>query len=183
MSDKNLTDKKIKEIHDAAIGASDSDDVWNKLAPLIKAQASNEIAADALIDVIRKGHLSINQSLDLLSEIFEAHKNNDDVVIRLGSVMDAARDLNYLNDPPPTHPLFAEIIKRLYDMASATKDEKKEALIVEELSSTARLMARQYDDIADESYARLVELLPNASWAHYNQGLFFKTRGRFSEGV
>lgn len=90
MPDKNLTDKKIKEIRDAAIGASDSDDVWNKLAPLIKAQASNEIAADALIDVIRKGHLSINQSLDLLSEIFEAHKNNDDVVIRIGSVMDAA---------------------------------------------------------------------------------------------
>jgi len=183
MPDKRLTDKKIKEIHDAAIEAADSDEAWKKLDPLIKAQASNDVAADALIDVIRNGHLTIEKSLDLLSDIFEAHKDNDDVVILIGGVMEASRDLDYLNDPPPEHPLFAQIIKRLYDMALAINDTRKEELIVEALSSTARLMARQYDEIAEKSYARLVELLPNTPWAHYNQGLFFKTRGRFAEGV
>jgi tetratricopeptide (TPR) repeat protein len=44
-------------------------------------------------------------------------------------------------------------------------------------------MGRQYDSLARKSYARLVELLPGTPWAHYNQGLFFKTRGHFSEGV
>lgn len=183
MFGKKLTDEQIKEIHDAAIGTSDSVEAWNKLAPLIKAQTTNEAAADALIDVIRNGHLTIEQSLNLLSEIFEAHKNNDNIAILIGNAMSAGRNLDYLNDPPPTHPLFEQIIKRLYDMALIANDEKTEALIVEGLSSTARFMARQHDEIAEKSYARLVELLPNASWAHYNQGLFFKTRGRFTEGV
>lgn len=183
MFGKKLTDKKIKKICDAAIKASEGDEAWKILSPLIKAQASNSIAANALINVIRKGRLAIDQSLDLLSEVFEAHESNDDIVILMGRAMEAGRDLDYLNDPPPEHPLFAAIIKRLSEMAMATTDREKQALIVEGLSCTARLMARQYDDIAEKSYVRLVELLPDTSWAHYNQGLYFKTRGRFSEGV
>lgn len=143
---KRLTDKKIKEIHDAAIKASHSDEVWEILSPLIKAQCSNDIAADALIDIIHNGHLTIEQSMDLLSDIYEAHKDNDDVIILVGSAMEAGRDLDYLNDEPPEHPLFSEIIKRLSEMTMTTKD--KEALIVEALSCTARLMGRQYDDLA-----------------------------------
>lgn len=183
MFSKKLTDKKIKEIHDAAIATSDSDEAWKILNPLIKAQDSNDVAVDALIDVIHNGHLTIEQSLELLSEIYDAHKDNDDVVILMGSVMEAGRDLDYLNDAPPNHPIFAKIIKRLSEMAMVTKDKEKEALIVEGLSCTARLMGRQYDSLAQKSYARLVELLPDTSWAHYNQGLFFKTRGHFAEGV
>lgn len=180
---KNLTHKKIKQIHDAAIAASDSDKAWNKLAPLIEAQASNNVAADALIDIIRNGHLTVEKSLALLSEIFEAYKDVDDIVILLGSATEAARDLDYLNDPPPSHPLFASIIKRLSDLTSAIHEETIEALIIDGLSSTARLMARQYDELAEKSFARLIELLPDTAWAHYNQGLFFKTRGHFAEGV
>lgn len=183
MFSKKLSNKKIKEIHDSAITASESDDTWKILNPLIKAQASNVIAADALIDVVRKGHLTIEQSLDLLSSVYEAHKSDDDTVILIGNTMEACRDIDCLNSPPPDHPLFRTIIKHLSEMALATNDEEKEARIVEGLSSTARLMGRQYDNLAKKSYARLVELLPNTSWAHYNQGLFFKTRGYFAEGV
>lgn len=183
MPGKKFTNEQIKEIHDAAIDATDKDETWNRLAPLIAAQASNEVAADALIDIVRKGHLTIEKSLELLADIFEAHKNNDDIVILIGNVMDAATDLDYLNNPPPEHPLFVQIIKRLYDMTLAVNDEEKEALIAEALSGTARLTGRQYDEIAEQNYARLVELLPDTSWAHYNQGLFFKTRGRFVDGV
>jgi tetratricopeptide (TPR) repeat protein len=183
MFTKKLTDKKIKKIHDAAIQASDSDEAWKVLTPLITAQVSNDVVAGALIDVVRNGNLTIEQSLDILSKIYEAHEDNDDVVILVGNAMEAGRDLDYLNDPPPEHPLFAKMIKRLSEMALATNDRKKEALIVEGLSCTARLMSRQYDDVAEKNYARLVELLPDTPWAHYNQGLFFKTRGRFAEGV
>lgn len=183
MFGKNLTDAQIKEIHDAAIDAADSDEAWNILAPLIETQPANAVAADALIHIVRNGPLSVEKSLALLAEIFEAHQSNDDLVILIGNEMNAGRDLNYLNNPPPTHPLFTQIIKRLNDMARVANDAKKEALIIEGLSSTARLMARQYDAMTENSYARLVELLPDAPWAHYNQGLFFKTRGRFSEGV
>ncbi len=183
MLEINLTNEQIKKIHDAAASASDSDEAWNILAPLLELQASNAVAADALIHVVGRAPLTIEQSLDLLSEVFEAHQSDDDIVILISNEMDAGRDLNYLNDPPPTHPLFAQIIKRLEGMTQAINDQEKEALIVEGLSGTARLMGRQYDALAEKSYARLVELRPNAAWAHYNQGLFFKTRGRFAEGV
>lgn len=182
MPGKKLTDKKIKKIHDAAIGASDSDEAWQTLTPLIEAQASSN-AARALIGVVRNGPLTVEKSLELLTIIFTEHQNNDDMVILLASTMEAGRNIDYLNDPPPTHALFPKIIERLSDLNSAAYDETKELSIIEGLSSTARLMARQYDELAEKSYARLVELLPNASWAHYNQGLFFKTRGRFAEGI
>ncbi len=155
MFSKKLTDKKIKEIHDNAIEASNSDEVWEILSPLIKAQSSNDVAADALIDLIHNGHLTIEQSLELLSEIYDAHKDNDDIVILIGGAMEAGRNLN---DPPPEHPIFAKVIKRLSEMAMATKDKEKEALIIEGLSCSARLMGRQYDNLAQKSYARLVEL-------------------------
>ncbi len=58
-----------------------------------------------------------------------------------------------------------------------------EARANEALAATARLMARQRDDIAERAYARNIELFPEGAWAHYSQGLFFKTRGRFAEGV
>jgi len=183
MFSRKLKDKKIKEIHDAAIEASDSDEAWKILKPIVDAQASNEVAADALIDLIYNGHLTVEQSLELLSSIYEAHINNDDIVILIGSAMEAGRDMNYLNDAPPEHPLFPKVIKHLSRLAMTNKNCEKEALIIEGLSCTARLMGRQYDSLALKSYARLVELLPDTPWAHYNQGLFFKTRGYFSEGV
>ncbi|MGH1470857.1 MAG: hypothetical protein ACRBCS_06665 [Cellvibrionaceae bacterium] len=183
MFGRKLTDEKIKKIHDLAIEASDYDEAWKILAPLIKAQSSNDVAADALIDIVHDGHLNIEQSLDLLDQIYETHKENEDILILMGCAMEAGRDLDFLNDPPPDHPLFGKVIKRLSEMALAINEKKKEAQIIEGLSSTARLMGRQYDDLARKSYARLVELLPNTSWAHYNQGLFFKTRGHFAEGV
>ncbi len=180
---KKLTDKKIKAIHDKAIDAPDNDQALEILSPLIEAQASNDVAADALIDVIKRDTLTIEQSLNVLSDIYEAHKHNDDIVIMIGNVMETARDIDFLNAAPPEAPLFSEVITRLSEIASTTTDPEKEALVVESLSSTARLMARQYDEIAEKNYARLVELLPDTAWAHYNQGLFFKTRGRFAESV
>jgi len=183
MFSRKLKVKRIKEIHGAAIEASDSDETWSILKPLIDAQCSNGVAAEALVDVISHGNLTVDQSVDLLSSIYDAHVDNDDLVILIGSAMESGRDMNYLNDAPPEHPLFRKLIEHLFQLAKSHKDTEKEALIIESLSCTARLMGRQYDDIALESYARLVELLPDTSWAHYNQGLFFKTRGHFSAGV
>jgi Tfp pilus assembly protein PilF len=44
-------------------------------------------------------------------------------------------------------------------------------------------MTRQYDELAENSYRRLTELRPQNSAYHYNLGLFFKTRGKFEEGM
>jgi len=180
---RNLTDKKIKKIHDAAIAAPNSGEVLKLLEPLLRVQAGQEKVVDALIDVIGSGVLSVENATNITSDIYEAHKDNDDIVILLGLTMESARDIDFLNDPPPDTPLFSNIINRLSEISLASKGSENEAVVIEALSSTARLMARQYDDLAQRSYKRLIELLPETSWAHYNQGLFFKTRGHFSEGV
>ena len=67
---KKLTDKKIKAVHDKAIDAPDSDKALEILSPLIEAQASNDLAADALIDIVKRGTLTIEQSLDVLYDIY-----------------------------------------------------------------------------------------------------------------
>ena len=51
------------------------------------------------------------------------------------------------------------------------------------LATAARMMARQHDAIAEDSLQRLIEIDPQKSAHHYNLGLFYKTRGRFAEGV
>ncbi len=178
-----LTENKIKEIHDAANGASSCDEVLELLAPLLSVQAHQVNVVDALIDVIIGGSLSIEQSADILSKIYEAHYENDDIVVLIGSAMEAARDVDLLNAPPPEAEIFVNLIQRLSEISLKTKGKDEEVAVIEVLSSTARLMARQYDGLAERSYSRLVELLPDTCWAHYNQGLFFKTRGRFAEGV
>lgn len=180
---QNLTDSIIQEIHDAAIEASSSDEVFEIIAPLLSVQAGQVNVVDALIDVIIGGHLTIEHAINILSDIYEAHEENDDIVVLIGSAMEAARDIDLLNSAPPEHDLFYKLIKRLSDISLATKGTAEEVAVIDALSSTARLMARQHDDLAERSYNRLVELLPDTSWAHYNQGLFFKTRGRFIEGV
>ena len=43
--------------------------------------------------------------------------------------------------------------------------------------------AHQRDEIAENSYRKLIELNPRESAYYYNLGLFFKTRGRFEEGM
>ncbi len=44
-------------------------------------------------------------------------------------------------------------------------------------------MSRQRDELVETSGKRLVALDPNNSSHHYSLGLFFKTRGRFRDGV
>ena len=51
------------------------------------------------------------------------------------------------------------------------------------LATAARMVARQRDEVAETSYKRLVEIDADYAAYHYNLGLFFKTRGRFREGM
>src|SRR5262249_33430114 len=55
--------------------------------------------------------------------------------------------------------------------------------ILRGLATSARMLARQHDAIAESSHRKLTEIDPRKSEYHYNLGLFYKTRGRFEEGV
>lgn len=152
------------------------------IAELTDNLADAEAATD-LANILSEKVLPVFETASLLSEIFTLHEADVQVMLATGNAMEAARDIDDLNAPPPDKTLFANMVRRLAEIQLAMDNPYIEAKANEALAATARLMARQRDDIAERAYARNIELFPEGAWAHYSQGLFFKTRGRFAEGV
>ena len=183
---KKLTADALNDIRKRIRVASDENDsktILNLLQPVINAQAHQKLSALALVDIIREGHLSTQKSLELLNQVHDRYPNDDEVIGDIALALESARDIDDLNAPPPDSKLFRTIIEKLRQISEKERGSDKEALYIEGLSSATRLCSRQYDSLAEESCSRLVELLPQTPWAHYNQGLFFKTRGEFRRGV
>jgi len=181
-----LSDLKIKSIvNDVnSISNTENDDIkWELIQPLVKGLAEHKNAGLGIIKLVDNDHFSVDQSAELLFNVYQAYDEDDEVIIKIGKSLESARDFDDLNAPPPMSPLFDKIVHRLSEMALEEENETIEAQIHNSLSTAARLCARQYDKLAEKSYARVTELLPKASWAHYSQGLFFKTRARFEDGV
>lgn len=158
-------------------------EVQTGLKELLQAQRDHEDAALCLVAIVENGHLSHELALDVLAQVYEAHEQNPRVMGLLGEAMEQARDIDMLNAPPPEHPLFENVIKTLADLAAKARDTEDELQLLKGLAATARMLARQQDKLAEDSYRRLVELQPKNSSAHYNLGLLYKTRGRFQEGM
>ena len=158
-------------------------EVQKGLKPLLRAYRDQENAALCLVAIVEDGHLPRELALDLLVKVYEAHQQSPDVMGFLGQALEQARDIDMLNAPPPEHPLFENAIGTLADLAAKTRGSADEAGLLKGLATAARMMGRQHDSLAEASYRRLIELQPEKSSSHYNLGLFFKTRGRFDEGV
>ncbi len=166
-----------------ATEAQDQEAAWGALAPLLRVQRHQREAVQSLVRVIRDRHLQIERGLDVLVQIFDAHGNDEALLAEIGSALEGARDIDDLNSAPPDQPLFGEVLTRLSKLAVASRGQEAEESIQDGLSTVARMLARQHDDLAEQSYLRLVELDPEYSGYHYGLGLFYKTRGRFREGM
>ena len=153
------------------------------IAPSLEALESDVETAGALIWVLDNGALSSDTVAEIFQRILTAHSDQMAILIALGDAIEAARNIDDLNAPPPKQSLFSEFLAKLSEHQLKTIDPKNERDIVDAMATTARLMARQKDSIAERAYQRLVELEPNNSNAHYGLGLFYKTRGRFAEGM
>ncbi|MFX6238466.1 hypothetical protein ABTF53_19800, partial [Acinetobacter baumannii] len=73
--------------------------------------------------------------------------------------------------------------EKLGRLAKLHEGPREQEWILRGLATAARMMARQNDAIAEHCLRKLVEIDPRKSPPHYNLGLFYKTRGRFAEGV
>jgi hypothetical protein len=181
-----LSTQKLDELYEritkcAAKGREK--EVQKGLQPLLRVYRDQEDAARCLVAIVEDGRLSRELSLDLLVKVYETYEQNPRVMALLGEALEQARDIDMLNAPPPEHPLFENAIRTLTELASTTKDSEDEPGVLKGLATAARMTARQHDKLAEESYRRLVELQPDDSGSHYNLGLFFKSRGRFHEGM
>jgi hypothetical protein len=183
---RNLTDKKIDKIKQRAIKASKNGQLeltWEIIQPLMKGLESNETVAFCLIELVNEDCFTIENSLEILETVFKHHKNNTAIVSKIGSSSEYARDIDYLNLAPSDSPLFQSVVDTLSKALNQAKDLEQEEEILDGLSTAARMMARQHDEIVERSYKRLVEIKPEYSSYRYSYGLFCKTRGFFKEGM
>lgn len=171
---------KASFIREAEAGRHDG--AWEVLQPLVRAQAHQEEVAHLLLELIDRGLLSRERSLEVLEKIQAAHGDNARLLGQIGWVLESARDIDMLNAPPPESELFATVVDKLALLVADATGESQEILL-SGLGTAARLMARQRDALAEQAYRRLVELEPDAARHRYSLGLFFKTRGRFREGM
>lgn len=180
-----LSDAKIEKLCQDVIcqAETDREAAYALTAPLRKAQAKQLAAAYGLIHLVKEAGLHTDDNLEILTELYDVYHNDQNMIEQIAMVIEYAHHLGDLNAPAPEDDLFRNIIKDLQAIIKEHTGTEREFVAVEYLACTARLMARQYDDVARDSYEKLVIYHPDAYWAHYNQGLFFKTRGFFAEGV
>jgi hypothetical protein len=156
---------------------------WQKVQPLRNAQSQQVEAAIGLLWVVDQHCLEREAAVEVLSEVAEAHAQDSRIFSALGQCLEAVRDIDDLNAPPPGNSIFQTVLEKLEAFATTCEGRPEQVPILKGLSTSARMLARQYDAVAESSHRKLTEIEPQNSAHHYNLGLFFKTRGRFAEGV
>jgi tetratricopeptide (TPR) repeat protein len=168
-------------VEEAQAGRQDA--AWHKLQPLRNLQRHQREVARCLLRIIDQRCLPREQAADVAADIAQAHCQDVDILAALGECLEAVRDVDDLNAPPPAHPVFQTVVDRLAAFALDQEGRPEEEAVLFGLATSARMLARQRDDIAEDSYRRLIAINPRKSAYHYNLGLFFKTRGRFEDGM
>jgi hypothetical protein len=181
LSKEAIEKAKTRFIEEAEADRGDS--AWDCLQPLLVAQSHQEDVALTLVELVGRGYLSHERSLEVLERIHEAHRTNELLLGLLGDALDAARDLGMLNAPPPESELFATVVDKLGALTAKARGADHEHILLTGLATAARMMARQRDQLAESAHRRLLELEPDVGYRHYNYGLLLKTRGRFREGM
>jgi hypothetical protein len=98
--------------------------------------------------------------------------------------MERVHDFRFLNAGPPADPVFVALAMRLRDLlATRGWSPEEENELLEGLATVARCIGRTWDAESERCRRELVERRPERWQDLYNLGLFFKTRGRFAEGL
>jgi len=181
-----LSPSQLQEIENRITGhaqAGREDEAWESLREMLAAARRQEFVAASVAYLVARGNFSTEKSREALEQVYNAHPKSETVLAVVGEALDRARDINFLNAPPPGHSLFQQVTDALAELAANARGGDSEVMLLEGLGTAARMMARQRDDLAETSYRRLIELEPETSGHHYNYGLYLKTHGRFREGM
>ena len=176
--DLGTLERRLEEASDKG------EDALRELLPLaLDIAAGDPDAAKLLCRTLDRELLHADEIADAFHQVLEAHSQDASVLLALGRNIEEARDLDDLNAPPSECRLFADLARLLSERLLEAESDDDQMAYALGLGTTTRLMGRQKDDIADRAYARLVALDPDNPSPHYGQGLFYKTRGRFAEGM
>ena len=123
----------------ASASAGRIDDASAALQALVKMQSDQRQAAMSLLRIIRDGHLPVEKSLEVLTKIEACHRNDIELISLLGDGLEMARDIGFLNAPPPHEPVFEEVVNTLSRAGSDSRHDGKESLILGGLATAARM--------------------------------------------
>jgi hypothetical protein len=167
----------------ALADAGDREAAWTVAAPLREHLQRQTYAAISLLHLANRRTFAAQHSLDAVRAVSEAHASDDEMLGVIGSALEAAHDVSFLNGPPPSDPLFAATAERLSERLDVLRGSENETLLASGLATVGRLLGPRWDAQVERAARRLVELRPRRWQDQYDLGLFFKVRGRFAEGV
>ncbi len=173
--------KLAKALKKARDGGEEA--ILDALAPWLDDLETNIETAGALVWALDGSPVSPDKVAEIFARVLDAHGDDLAILIALGDAIESARDIDDLNMAPPPSPVFPNLLRLLAERQLKCDDPKQERHLADAMATTARMMARQKDDTAERAYKRHVELAPDASYPHYGLGLYYKTRGRFAEGM
>jgi hypothetical protein len=166
----------------AHAGAQAWDRALEAARPLLEEQRRDPDLAASLLQLVDEGTFG-RCALDVAKAVFESHSDDANTVIALANLFPTLHDINYLNAEPPADPFFAAIASRLQSLTEAPASRQTEIALLQALAQASRLLGRKWDKTAESAAQQVVRLTPERWHAHYNLGLFYKTRGRFAEGL
>lgn len=181
LSDDEIEAIRLDAIEEAEEGRKEA--AWQKVQPLRSAQALQREAAKALVWIVYKGGLDREAAIDVLSGVAQSHDQDVELLSAVGECLERVRDFDDLNAPPPGDPVFRTVVDKLEALAKAYDGRPEQEQILCGLATSAGMLAHQRDALAESSNRKLTQIDPLKSTHHYNLGLFYKTRGRFAEGV
>ncbi|MBP6633908.1 MAG: hypothetical protein KA297_31100 [Kofleriaceae bacterium] len=151
--------------------------------PLRRVARRNRDAAAALVALIDDGHLRRQHALPVAEELAAAYPADLPLLVALADASDMVRDIDDLNAAALETPLFAQLVQRLRRALPSVTDRRQRVACLRGLASAARALGPAGDDEAEGALLELVALDPDDGNAHYRLGLYYKTRGRFADGV
>jgi len=183
---KVLSDDELSSIEErvaTAVKINDNHAINAAIEPILMIQSKQRNAANTLLRIVESGNLPTELALSVLNNIEQSYSQDLDIICRVGDALEEASDINFLNRTPPESLLFHRVVESLSNAAKDPPNVQNEKSILRGLATAGRMMARQYDDLTVSAYRRLVELDPEKPSSHYGLGLYYKTRGLFSEGM
>lgn len=164
-------------------GAQRVEDARSAAEPLVAANPHQLPAAFALTHLVGQSAFAHDDAIAVAGLVFAAHLDNPEIVGELAGALEVVRDFRFLNAAPPPETIFADVARRATELLEAAPQPEHELVLLSGLAAVARSIGRSWDNVSERCYRRLVDVRPDRWQDQYNLGLFYKTRGRFAEGL
>jgi hypothetical protein len=139
---------------------------------------------DLIKEVVTRGEAGDRAgALDVAAQVLAEHGGDPRILLGLARALAMSLlDLDDLNAAPPKEPIFEKVVTLLRRQTTAPLEDRIAVPLRLELANLARFLGRKWDPVVEECHAWRLAKTPDEWEAHYDLGLFCKTRGRFAEG-